>query len=255
MLVDRWESFVLEEMVSFGVKEFLRAPATLLGSGHIDETEGQQAPGRHRADAACSSAWCKPPHPVAPHHAQHPAGLLRVAVGDGDRHRLGQDRRVRAAREARRARVEQGSVRARAVGRPWAPSTRWRRRRCPSCSRPCAWASASSATEACARTRRCRRRCAWAPTRCWSSACATSRPSKPSRRRGVDALPGRGVPRRQDPQRLPARPHRLRPGLPAPLQRAHRGGATPTRQLDHKRFDEVVTKMRGAPYRSRRASS
>jgi NTE family protein len=42
ILVDRWESFVLEEMVSFGVKEFMRAPATLLGSGHIEEIEGQR---------------------------------------------------------------------------------------------------------------------------------------------------------------------------------------------------------------------
>src|SRR5450432_2003745 len=42
LLVDRWESFVLEEMVSFGVKEFMRAPATLLGSGHIEEVEGQR---------------------------------------------------------------------------------------------------------------------------------------------------------------------------------------------------------------------
>src|SRR3954451_22167612 len=42
MLVDRWESFVLEEMVTFGVKEFLRAPATILGSGHIEEVEGQR---------------------------------------------------------------------------------------------------------------------------------------------------------------------------------------------------------------------
>ncbi|HXJ19742.1 MAG TPA: patatin-like phospholipase family protein [Polyangia bacterium] len=42
ILVDRWESFVLEEMVSFGVKEFLRAPATLLGSGVIEEVEGQR---------------------------------------------------------------------------------------------------------------------------------------------------------------------------------------------------------------------
>jgi NTE family protein len=42
MLVDRWESFVLEEMVDFGVKEFLRAPATLLGSGHIEEIEGER---------------------------------------------------------------------------------------------------------------------------------------------------------------------------------------------------------------------
>jgi NTE family protein len=42
MLVDRWESFVLEEMVTFGVKEFLRAPATLLGSGKIEEFEGER---------------------------------------------------------------------------------------------------------------------------------------------------------------------------------------------------------------------
>jgi NTE family protein len=42
MLVDRWESFVLEEMVTFGLREFLRAPATLLGSGHIEEIEGQR---------------------------------------------------------------------------------------------------------------------------------------------------------------------------------------------------------------------
>src|SRR5450432_4751680 len=45
LLCDRWESFVLEEMVSFGVKEFMRAPATLLGSGHIEEVEGQRRPG------------------------------------------------------------------------------------------------------------------------------------------------------------------------------------------------------------------
>ncbi|HET6283074.1 MAG TPA: patatin-like phospholipase family protein [Polyangia bacterium] len=42
MLCDRWESFVLEEMVAFGVKEFLRAPATLLGGGKIEEVEGQR---------------------------------------------------------------------------------------------------------------------------------------------------------------------------------------------------------------------
>jgi NTE family protein len=42
MLCDRWESFVLEEMVTFGVKDFLRAPATLLGSGKIEEFEGQR---------------------------------------------------------------------------------------------------------------------------------------------------------------------------------------------------------------------
>ena len=42
MLVDRWESFVLEEMVTFGVKEFMRAPATLLGSGHIEEVDGDR---------------------------------------------------------------------------------------------------------------------------------------------------------------------------------------------------------------------
>src|SRR3954453_13456481 len=42
MLVERWENFVLEEMVTFGVKEFMRAPATLLGGGHIEEVEGER---------------------------------------------------------------------------------------------------------------------------------------------------------------------------------------------------------------------
>jgi NTE family protein len=42
MLVDRWESFVLEEMVTFGLREFLKTPATLLGSGTIEEIEGQR---------------------------------------------------------------------------------------------------------------------------------------------------------------------------------------------------------------------
>src|SRR5262245_24393554 len=42
MLADRWESMVLEELVHFGIKEFLHAPATLLGSGKIEETEKGQ---------------------------------------------------------------------------------------------------------------------------------------------------------------------------------------------------------------------
>jgi NTE family protein len=39
MLAERWEGMVLEELVAFGVKDFMRAPATLLGSGHIEEVE------------------------------------------------------------------------------------------------------------------------------------------------------------------------------------------------------------------------
>ncbi len=39
LLAERWESMVLEELVHFGIKDFLRAPATLLGSGHIAEVE------------------------------------------------------------------------------------------------------------------------------------------------------------------------------------------------------------------------
>jgi NTE family protein len=39
MLAERWESMVLEELVAFGLKDFMRAPATLLGSGHIEEIE------------------------------------------------------------------------------------------------------------------------------------------------------------------------------------------------------------------------
>src|SRR5918911_2017627 len=39
MLCERWESFVLEDLVEFGLKDFMRAPATLLGSGKINEWE------------------------------------------------------------------------------------------------------------------------------------------------------------------------------------------------------------------------
>jgi NTE family protein len=39
MLAERWEGMVLEELVAFGLKDFMRAPATLLGSGHIEELE------------------------------------------------------------------------------------------------------------------------------------------------------------------------------------------------------------------------
>src|SRR5262249_10574808 len=42
LLADRWESLVLENVVHFGVKEFLKAPATLLGSGVIEEIEKGQ---------------------------------------------------------------------------------------------------------------------------------------------------------------------------------------------------------------------
>lgn len=42
MLAERWEGMVLEELVAFGVKDFMRAPATLLGSGHIEEIEKGQ---------------------------------------------------------------------------------------------------------------------------------------------------------------------------------------------------------------------
>jgi NTE family protein len=39
MLAERWEGMVLEELVAFGLKDFMRAPATLLGSGHIEVLE------------------------------------------------------------------------------------------------------------------------------------------------------------------------------------------------------------------------
>ena len=60
MLVERWENFVLEEMVTFGVKEFMRAPATLLGAGHIEEVEGRTPAGRRRADAAARTRRAPP---------------------------------------------------------------------------------------------------------------------------------------------------------------------------------------------------
>src|SRR5918911_2004296 len=42
LLAERWESMVLEEVVHFGVKEFMKTPATLLGSGTIEELEKGQ---------------------------------------------------------------------------------------------------------------------------------------------------------------------------------------------------------------------
>src|SRR3954463_16324176 len=39
MLCDRWEGMVLEDLVEFGLKDFMKAPATLLGSGKIEEVE------------------------------------------------------------------------------------------------------------------------------------------------------------------------------------------------------------------------
>ncbi|HEY0712490.1 MAG TPA: patatin-like phospholipase family protein, partial [Polyangia bacterium] len=42
LLAERWEAMVLEEVVHFGVKEFLKTPGTLLGSGLIEEIEAGQ---------------------------------------------------------------------------------------------------------------------------------------------------------------------------------------------------------------------
>jgi NTE family protein len=42
MLCERWEGMVLEELVEFGLKDFMKAPATLLGSGKIEEPEKGQ---------------------------------------------------------------------------------------------------------------------------------------------------------------------------------------------------------------------
>jgi NTE family protein len=42
IMCERWESMVLEELVEFGVKDFMKAPATLLGSGKIEERDPGQ---------------------------------------------------------------------------------------------------------------------------------------------------------------------------------------------------------------------
>jgi predicted acylesterase/phospholipase RssA len=66
ILVDRWESFVLEEMVSFGVKEFMRAPATILGSGHIEEASGGWAASSRPASSSASCGGSSPGRTSAP---------------------------------------------------------------------------------------------------------------------------------------------------------------------------------------------
>jgi len=78
---------------------------------HMDETDGHRA--WRIVQTACSSAFKRSSRGTA--HDEHPAGLPRVALRD--RTDIGRaSRRLRAAREARRARVEQGSLRACAVG-------------------------------------------------------------------------------------------------------------------------------------------
>ena len=176
MLVDRWESFVLEEMVSFGVKEFMRAP------GHAARQRahrgGRRATpaGRHRADAAARTRRAAP-HPVAPHRAQHPRrhSWSRCRSPPPTSARARRSCSCRAP-ERPAPDVEQGPVRARPVGHDGRRARAGVGGAADPLPARSASASASSATAACARTRRCRRRCAWAPTRCWSSACATSRP-------------------------------------------------------------------------------
>jgi NTE family protein len=42
LLAERWESMILEEVVHFGVREFVKTPTTLLGSGKIEEFENGQ---------------------------------------------------------------------------------------------------------------------------------------------------------------------------------------------------------------------
>ena len=76
---------------------------------------GRTPAGRRRADAAARTHRA-PPDPLAAHRRQPARRSPRVAVRHRHRHRLGQDGRVRAERERPDPGVEQGPVRARAVG-------------------------------------------------------------------------------------------------------------------------------------------
>ncbi len=166
ILVDRWESFVLEEMVSFGVKEFMRAPATLLGSGHIEEIEGQ----RHLGGIVQTKQLERMVRRLIPWshigdniRAGHLESLSVTAtdIGSGKTVVFMQSARGQAPG------LEQGPVRARPVGHHRRRARAGLGGAAHPVSRPSASASGSSATAAYARTRRCRRRCASAPTRSW----------------------------------------------------------------------------------------
>jgi NTE family protein len=98
ILCDRWENFVLEEIVSFGVKEFMRVPATLLGGGHIEEVEGERRLGGV-VDTSQLERIVRRSDPLAPHRHEPARGKPGVAVRHRDRHRIGQDGRVRPERE------------------------------------------------------------------------------------------------------------------------------------------------------------
>ena len=181
-------------------------------------------PGRHRADAAARARGA-PPDPLEPHQQQLQPGAVRVALGDSDRHRLRKERGVRAAHRGWHPRVEQGPLRARAggdhrsraragVGRAADPVPRRGRRRALLLRRRPAPEHAAVAGAAPGRRQGAGDRA------------APQAPARGRRRaRGVDALPGRRVSRRQGAGRVPARSHRLRPGSPAALQRAHHRGA------------------------------
>ena len=86
-------------MVAFGVKDFLRAPATLLGSGKVEEFEGQRRLGGIVQTQQLERVVRRliPWGRITSNCHQ---GLFRIAVGDSDRHRLREDRGVRAARAA-----------------------------------------------------------------------------------------------------------------------------------------------------------
>ena len=167
----------------------MRAPATLLGSGHIEEVEGERRLGGIVQTQQLERVvrrlipWHRIGHQPREGHLES-LSVTATDIGSGKTVVFVQNASGQHARSGARTR---SCARSRS---PWAPSTRSRRRRCPSCSRPSASASASSATAACARTRRCRRRCAWAPTRCWSSACATSRPPTRASPRNRCRFPG-----------------------------------------------------------------
>ena len=74
LLAERWENFVLEEVVHFGVKEFLKTPATLLGSGTIEELEEGQKRLGGIVNTTMLERIVRRLIPWQQHHPQQPGG-------------------------------------------------------------------------------------------------------------------------------------------------------------------------------------
>ena len=222
LLAERWESLVLEEVVHFGVKEFMKTP-------------GHPARQRHasRRSRRARSAWAA---------SSTPRMLERIVRRLIPWQRISAQLRERAASSRCRSPPPTSARASRwcscESSRPLPPWSQDPFVRVQAVKMVAEHAIASAAIPILFPGHRHRRalllRRGPAPEHAAVAGAAAgggqgagggpapqalARRDRPRRRM---PFPGRGLPGRQGAQRLPARPHRLRPRSPAPLQRPHR---------------------------------